>query len=194
MTTNLPAQWVEAGYVPAVCSRHGQAATRRVAARFASRPAPWAYLLIVVSFLIYAIVVWATGKTVVARGWPFCTRCRIIRVLRFLAGLAVFATGVGAIVLAQPPASTSTQLSLTAGLILATGLVLFLAGIIAMTRSGWASVARAAVTRDGIWVSVRGAHQEFDAQVLAATSRAQRPAHAGSDPGASEARYVGHGV
>jgi hypothetical protein len=149
-----------------------------VAARFASRPAPWAYLLIVVSFLIYAIVVWATGKTVVARGWPFCTRCRIIRVLRLLAGLAVFAAGIVAILIAQPPTSTYTELSLTDGLTLVTGLVLFLAGIIAVTRSGWASVARATVTRDGIWVSVRGAHPEFDARVLAVTSRAQPPAHA----------------
>jgi hypothetical protein len=152
--------------------------TRRVAARFVSRPAWWAYVLIVVSFLIYAIVVWATGKTVVARGWPFCTRCRIVRVLRFLAGLAVFAAGLVAILIAEPPASTNSELSLTGGLILAAGLVLFLAGIIAMTRSGWASVAHAAVTRDGRWVVVREAHPEFDAQVLAATSRAQPAAHA----------------
>jgi hypothetical protein len=136
-----------------------------VAAQFVSRLSPWMYLLMIVSFLIYAIVAWATRKTVVAKGWPFCSRCRIVRVLRFLTAAAVFAAGIVAILVAESPMSTRTQWTLTGGLVLVAGLVLFLAGIIAMTQTGWASVARATVTRDGIWVSVRRAHPRFDAQV-----------------------------
>jgi FtsH-binding integral membrane protein len=136
-----------------------------VATQFVSRLSPWMYLLMIVSFLVYAIVAWATRKVVVANGWPFCSRCRIVRALRFLTAAAVFAAGIVAILVAASPMSTRTQLSLTEGLVLVTGLVLFLVGIIAMTRSGWASVARATVTRDGIWVSVRKAHPRFDAQV-----------------------------
>jgi hypothetical protein len=170
METNLPAQWVRVGHgIPTVCSRHGRPATRRVTTQFASRLSPWMYLLIAVSFLIYAIVTWATRKTVVAKGWPFCSRCRIVRVLQFSTRAAVSAAGIVGILVVEPPGSTRTQLSLTEGLVLVAGLILFLAGIIAMTRSGWASVARAAVTRDGVWVSVRRAHPRFDAQVLAAT-------------------------
>jgi FtsH-binding integral membrane protein len=136
-----------------------------MAVQFVSRQSPWMYLLMAVSLLIYAIVAWATRKAVVANGWPFCSRCRIVRVVQFLTAAAVFAAGIVAILVAGPLTSTRTQLTLTEGLVLVTGLVLFLAGIIAMTRSGWASVARAAVTRDGIWVSVRKAHPQFDAQV-----------------------------
>ena len=170
MATNLPAQWVHVGHgLPTVCSRHGRPATRRVAVQFVSRLSPWMYLLMVVSLLIYVIVVWATRKAVIANGWPFCSRCRIVRVLRFLTAAAVFIAGIVAILVVGSRTSNRTQLSLTEGLVLVTGLVLFLAGIIAMTRSGWASVARAAVTTDGIWVSVRRAHPRFDAQVLAAT-------------------------
>jgi hypothetical protein len=179
MATNLPAQWVRVGHgIPTVCSRHGRPATRRVAVQFASRLSPWMYLLIAVSFLIYAIVTWATRKTVVANGWPFCLRCRIVRVLQFSTRAAVCAAGIVAILVVESPGSTRTQLSLTEGLVLVAGLVLFLAGIIAMTRSGWASVARAAVTRDGVWVSVRGAHPRFDAQVRAATGPTHPAVHA----------------
>ena len=174
MATNLPAPWVRAGHgIPTVCSRHGRPATRRVATQFVSRQSPWMYLLMVVSLLIYLIVAWATRKVVVANGWPFCSRCRIVRILRFLAAAAVFVLGIAAILVAEPPISSGTRLSLTGGLVLVTGLVLFLVGIIAMTRSGWASVAGATVTPDGIWVSVRKAHPRFDAEVHAVT----RPMH-----------------
>jgi hypothetical protein len=170
VATNLPAHWVDAGYgIPAVCSRHGRPATRRVAARFVSRPSPWAYPLIVISLLVYAIVAWATRKAVVAKGWPFCARCGVVRVLRFLTGSAVFAVGVAAILLMQPPMASDSDLSLTGGLILVTGLILFLAGIIIMAGSGWAAVARATVTRDGAWVTVRRPHPEFDAHLGAVT-------------------------
>jgi hypothetical protein len=133
-------------------------------------------VLIFVSLLIYAIVAWATRKAVVARGWPFCARCAAIRVLWFLTGLATFAAGVIAIYVAQSPGSS--VLSLSSALILVTGLILFLAGIVILTTSGWATVARASVSRDGVWVRVRKAHPEFDAQVRATMGTPQPIARA----------------
>ncbi len=173
MPIYLSASWVGAGYgMPTVCTRHGRPATIRVTTRLVARLEPWAYALMVVSFLAYAIFVWATRRSVLARGWPFCPRCRGLRASRVLGGVALSVAGFAAILVELPPTATNTHVSRSGGVVLCLGMVLFLVGVVVMTRRGWAWLARASVSRDGHWVCVRGAHPGFADQVAATVARA----------------------
>ncbi len=161
---DIPAQWVAAGHgVPDVCARHGEPAVRRQRVQLISRAPGWALPLIVFGLLIYALVVFAVRKSVVAPAWPFCAQCLDARRRRrrtglVLLGMAALST-LGAVVLIGPLHNDAGG----SGFLLA--LLLILAAVIVFGTGSWAYTSRARVSQDGYSVQVKGC-AAFDRMAL----------------------------
>jgi hypothetical protein len=146
------------GPVLRVCARHGQTATRHDPVLFRSRPPTWAYLLLPLGLIPFAIVATVLQKRIKAPAWPFCNECTKLRQLRMVAGIALlFLTVVVPFsVIAAAPES---------GLAGVFAVVLFaallLSGLALATGAGRAVIASGYATPDGTQVRIRNPHPHF---------------------------------
>lgn len=86
-TVAVPSAWVEQGYLPHICARHGGPATHASRRRFHTSIPPWVFLLILVGVLVFVIVAYSLRRTVTA-SLPACDACAAER-RTFVVGVAV---------------------------------------------------------------------------------------------------------
>ncbi|SCG43521.1 hypothetical protein [Micromonospora inositola] len=164
MTVDLPAPAVAAGAATEVCARHGQPAARQKKVVFRSYTPKWAYLLILVGVLPFAIVAAALQKRVKAPSWPFCQDCGKLRTRRFLIGVGLVALAVvGAVVV---PALLSAN-DPTAGPIVLVFVLMVIAGLGVASTAAYGPIASGYVSNDGNTVHIRRAHERFAEQAAA---------------------------
>lgn len=173
MSVYLPAQWVAAGRgLPDVCAAHGNPVADRRRTRIESAPPAWVWALLPLGLLIFFIVRAATRKAIFAAGWGFCGACRRTRVTRFIAGIALL--GSGAVCLGVLAATADDPAS-RPGVLIGVGLLLIIAGYVALRISAGEVIARARLTRDGWYVEVRDPAPGFAAQARTTMAAAPQP-------------------
>jgi hypothetical protein len=164
MTVDIPAHLVSAGTVaPQVCARHGEPATWHKRVRFRSYTPRWAYLLIFFGLLPFIIVAMFVRRRVTAPAWPFCERCRRLRISRLLIGLGMIALAVVVgfglpALLPDSPAS---------GWTLPVVVALVFAGVVTASYSVLSAIVPAHVSQDGTLVQVHRPHPRFAEQLRA---------------------------
>jgi hypothetical protein len=174
--TSLPANWVNVGYgVPNVCARHGEPAVRRAKTQFVSKPPSWALPLVVFGGIVYFIVVMAVRKTITVQTWPFCERCRGLKLRLLLGGLGALLVGIVLLIIASGLMADDAFAGIGALLILAP-LVLVLAGVVMMARSNRTVIAGGVVTNDGLFIELAKADSRFAAEIEAASVYAEQQA------------------
>ncbi|WP_200209543.1 hypothetical protein [Micromonospora coerulea] len=172
MTVDLPAPAVAAGAATQVCVRHGQPATRQKKVIFRSYTPKWAYLLILIGVLPFAIVAAALQKRVKAPSWPFCQDCGRLRTRRFLIGVGLLALAIVGAVAASVllPANDSTG-----GPIVLVFVLMVIAGLGVASTAAYGPIASGYVSNDGNTVHIRRAHERFAEQAAAIRAGAPQP-------------------
>lgn len=167
MRTVLPANWVAAGYgVPQVCSRHGEPAVREPVG-LQSRPPGWSYGLLLLGALPFLIVLLATRKTVAAPSWPFCARCKALRIRLLVIGPLAAVGGCAVTVVGAGVAGGHGQGRVIGAPLIVLGVLVMVTGVVGAVLSGSGPLARAQVTRDGAWVEVLKPERRFAEQAAA---------------------------
>ena len=173
----VPVDWMARSYLPPVCTRHGDASTTVLPRKFASRPPGWTLILLVTPLLIFALVALALQKKVATR-LPACNRCGKER-RTFIASacggwvLSLALVVVGAVV--------------TSGAALALGFVLLFAAFV-LSFTGDSFRVSGHISRDGVWVMLKGVDDTFAAAVDAVLYPATAtpvPASTGYQPGST---------
>ena len=164
----IPVALVSSGWgTPTVCVRHGESATRHERVRFLSATSSWTYLTLLAGVLLFIIVSAVMRKRVAAASWPFCARCAEKRKILLQVGLGMIAGGiaVGLLLGAVLPADQT-------GLAVLLAVVVAVAGLIVVSRTGWTVVADGQVVPDGQAVEFRRAHETFASQAAASQQAA----------------------
>lgn len=173
MRVVLSADWALAGYgVPRVCARHGEpgVGTRTV---FQSRTPGWAYVLLPLGLLPYFIAVHATRRTILAPAWPFCARCKALRVRNRVAGVAWIALGVALFCATGAVANAAFEGAEPLSYLLVMLMVAaFIAGAVVLGRAAPSALAQAWVRDDGQWLDVWSPDRQFLAQVATVAPQA----------------------
>jgi len=160
----VPATWFAQGYLPRVCARHGQPSSATRKRKFYSQTPPWLYLLLLGSVLLFLIVVLATRKTVEG-SLPECARCSSER-RRFLwSVLAAWFASLG--------------LFIGAGFTASLALVV-LGGAAIVAAAVWSCIgdrlrARGWLTKDEVWLDLRGVDASFANQIRQAVQGTPQP-------------------
>jgi hypothetical protein len=164
MDVAVPASWVASGYLPQLCARHGTPATHWTKRKFYSRTPLWVFVLIPFSLLIAAIVM-AAMRTTVRGQLPACAACTSER-RRFVA--AVVASWVGWFATLFVAASLSDGWAV---------IVVLLLAVVALVTSfsGDAFRTRGALSRDKLWVELKGVDRHFADQLNGALRQPAYP-------------------
>lgn len=173
---NLPAAWLVQGWVPPICVRHGGPSTRRDRRSFYTKTPTWVVLLIFVALMLALVVALCVRGTVTAEV-PSCDRCASER-RRFKWWVA--AAWLGDVVLLVG----ITQLG-------AVGFVLWLVATVAAlcwSFAGDRSRVTGTVSKDRLWVALKGVHPTFAAAIngaLVPPPASQPLARSAASPGTS---------
>jgi hypothetical protein len=154
MDVAVPVPWVASGHLPPLCARHGTPATRLAKRKFYSRTPFWVFVLIPFSLLIAAIVM-AAIRTTVRGQLPACATCTSER-RRFVA--AVVACWVVWFAMLFVAASLSDGWAVIV-------VLLFTVAALVMSFSGDAFRTRGVLSRDTLWVELKGVDRRFAGQV-----------------------------
>ncbi|HET7310133.1 MAG TPA: hypothetical protein VFJ17_02280 [Mycobacteriales bacterium] len=155
-TVAVPAAWIAQGTLPPCCARHGGPATRQAKRRFDTKTPSWVLLLVLVALLIAVIVALAIRKSVQGQ-MPECEQC-VQEQRRFK--LTVLGAWVADVVLLVLAANLGA-----AGLLL--WLVATLAALIWSFAGGQRYRVHGYLSKDQMWVELRGASDEFAAAINA---------------------------
>lgn len=161
-TVAVPAAWIAQGTLPPCCSRHGGPATRHTKRRFDTKTPLWVFLLLVLGALIAIVVALALRKSVEGP-MPECDECDRERRRFKLTVLAAWVADVVVLVLA-------VQLG-AAGLLL--WLLVTLVALFWSFGGGQRYRVHGVLSKDQMWVELRGASDEFADAINAVVHPAQ---------------------
>lgn len=186
MPTDLPAALVAAdGGLSSlrVCARHGEPAVEHRRTVFRSPVPRWTYALILLGVIVFLIVAFFVPRRVKAPAWPFCPRCRQLRVIRLLTGIGLMLVSALALVLAASLLPAESSYGNLVGLPF---VLVFIVGIGVTSMASSGSIAAGTVSGDGASVHIRHPHPRFAEEAAAVQ-------HAAAGRWAAQHGYVHQG-
>lgn len=154
MKVHIPASWAVEGYgVPDVCARHGRSAVAVGRVDIVVHPL-WTWLFLFIGVITFFLVRLFTGKKLVLPEWPFCDRCLRQRKRVLIVSAVLVLLGLAAIVrqfVVRDMGSSTSPI----------GVLLIVAGLIALAFTSWTEIAGVKADYDLDWVIVTGAHRKF---------------------------------
>lgn len=168
----IPASWFAQGYAPQMCARHGGPATTTRRRSFATPTSPWLYLVLLGSILVFVVVALILRKSVEGP-IPECALCPSERRNYVMSVLGAWISSLALIISGGFAGSSS---------------FLVLGGIAAAAALVWSCLGdllrvRGSLSRDHMWVCLRGLHESFAGELDRATNIAHQPAPAVAQAG-----------
>lgn len=150
----VPETWMAQSYLPPLCARHGVPSTSSLKRTFYSKPPPWSYLLIFFGVVVFVLVVTLT-RAKVTGNVPACVECARERRRFWLMVLAAWIASLAILVLGITFSKAGVTLL---------GFFAILGAVIVSLLGDRFRVS-GNVSKDRIWVNLKGVHETFAAAV-----------------------------